>query len=133
MEMGRQILRMYLTLTAGGTQQGLFPWFDAKSGSSQLYINAEWIQAGTIKGREVEEFIKYRLWGNVFNSSDGSLDLYFQALSGNIEKRGSIYQQGGAMRIKPLGRSYFIYWGICKWWTSATYPVGSWNFECDSY
>lgn len=68
---------VFNALTAGGTQQGLFPWFDAKSGSSQLYINAEWIQAGTITGITIGTKKNTFNDGIVLDSINQQLNFYY--------------------------------------------------------
>ena len=63
------------------------------------------------------------------NSSDASLDFYYQSSLGSVEKRGSIYQVGGSMYIKPLGASVLYIGEYASGGNlHTTYPIGTWNF-----
>ncbi|MCK9477997.1 MAG: hypothetical protein M0R40_00660 [Firmicutes bacterium] len=98
---------------------------------TQTTIESPSITGGTITGGEVRSNLSSTTYGQYIslNSSDASLDLYYQSLGGSPEHRGTIYQAGGSMYIKPMGASV-LYIGNepSGGNTHKTYPVGTWDF-----
>ena len=117
---------VFNALTDGGKTQGLF------NANGDLYINAEYIKSGIIQGREIKSNLSSVTYGQFIrlNSNDASLDLFYKPLGGSEEQRGIIQQEGGFMRIKPLGAAE-LYIGNTENGGNLhrTWAVGVWKFN----
>lgn len=120
---------------AVATSRNIYSMFQQTASGFYLKGNVEidggLITSGVIKGREVRSNLSSTTYGQYvsLNSSDASLDFYYQSSLDSVEKRGSIYQVGGSMYIKPLGASVLYIGEYASGGNlHTTYPVGTWNF-----
>ena len=86
-------------LTDGGTTQGLFPVF--YDGGDKLFINAEYIQAGTLSGITVQSTDAS---GNLVETSDGHIQLYPSGYSYSLVDLGMYLVNGTWQPRMRFGR-----------------------------
>lgn len=122
---------VFNALTNNAAQQGIFAAF--VKDNNQLYINAEYIQAGILRGQTIQSFMSSESSGYgtyaELNGNVGSLDFYYKPSGSSRQQRFTMFQQGGATYIKNIDSTLYIGNNSTSDSTNTTYPVGTWNFK----
>ena len=122
---------VFNALTDNGAAQGMFAAF--VNDNNRLFINAEYIQAGVLRGQTIQSFMSSENYGYgtyaELNGDAGSLDFYYKPSGSSPEQRFTMYQQGGMTYIRNIDSTLYIgNYPVTGQSTNTTYPIGSWNF-----
>lgn len=121
---------VFKALTDDGDTQGLFSAF--YNDGNKLFINAEYIQAGILRGQTVQSFMSSEASGYgtyaELNGLNGSLDFYYKSKS-SLHHRFTMYQDGGETYIKNIGSRLWIGNKATSSEMNTTSLVGDWDFS----
>lgn len=111
-------------LTSGGTEQGLFSAFH--DGGDKLYINAEYIRAGTLSGMQIENpggDIRMVLEDPDTTGPDHGVFRLYDLSHGSTKFFSVYYDDLGTITLDSAGGAFL------QNSSGITYPKGAWDFS----